>query len=211
MDLNVIIHGNGLDKNGLTHFNLTRSSLKGEALCVFNDKAVEQEEETRDMHIKCLRAIMEHVFPKDNPLLKQKTYMSNHMFLHLTERQVSEFHARWDEINYWLDKIPPFQPNQCFVDEPTKDILYTIIPKRWQSYLQCTKFDIIRCSFRDFFKVMKHYQIADQLDPLLKPNDQSKTDKNKSNKSSEMSIDKKSARPSQRIMILMHRRPKNLV
>jgi hypothetical protein len=84
---------------------------------------VEQEEETRDMHIKCLCAITEHVFPKDNPLLKQKTYMSNHMFLHLTERQVSEFHARLDEINNWLDKLLPFQPNQCFVDEQTKDIL----------------------------------------------------------------------------------------
>jgi hypothetical protein len=60
-DLNVIIRGNGLDKNGSAHFNLTRSSLKGEALRVFNDKAAEQEEETRDTHIQCLRAITEQV------------------------------------------------------------------------------------------------------------------------------------------------------
>jgi hypothetical protein len=58
-DLNVVIRGNGLDKNGLAHFNLTHSSLKGEALRVVNDKAVEQEEETRDTHIKCLHAITE--------------------------------------------------------------------------------------------------------------------------------------------------------
>jgi hypothetical protein len=44
-DLNVIICGNGLDKNGSACFNLTRSSLKGEARRVFNDKAAEQEEE----------------------------------------------------------------------------------------------------------------------------------------------------------------------
>jgi hypothetical protein len=37
-DLNMVIPGNGLDNNGPAHFNLTRSSLKGEALCVFNDK-----------------------------------------------------------------------------------------------------------------------------------------------------------------------------
>jgi alpha-D-ribose 1-methylphosphonate 5-triphosphate synthase subunit PhnH len=43
-DLNIIIHGNGLNKNGSAHFNLTRSSLKGEALRVFNNKAAEQEE-----------------------------------------------------------------------------------------------------------------------------------------------------------------------
>jgi hypothetical protein len=40
-DLNVIIRGNGLNKNGSTHFNLTHSSLKGEALHVFNDRAAE--------------------------------------------------------------------------------------------------------------------------------------------------------------------------
>jgi hypothetical protein len=31
-DLNIFIRGNGLDKNGSAYFNLTRSSLKGEAL-----------------------------------------------------------------------------------------------------------------------------------------------------------------------------------
>jgi hypothetical protein len=74
-NLNVVIRGNELDENGRAHFNLTRSSLKGEALCVFNDKVVEQKEETKDTHIKCLRAVTEQVFPKDNPLQKQKTYM----------------------------------------------------------------------------------------------------------------------------------------
>jgi hypothetical protein len=139
-DLNVIICGNGLNENGLDEngsacFNLTRSSLKGEALRVFNDKAAEQEEETRDTHFKCLRAITEHMFPKDNPLLKQKTYMRNHVFLHLNDRQVSEFCARWDEINNWLDEFPPFKPNQRFVDEQTKDILYTVIPRSLRSLL----------------------------------------------------------------------------
>jgi hypothetical protein len=47
--LNVIIRGNGLDKNGPARFNLTRSSLKGEALRVFNDKAAEQEQETKTL------------------------------------------------------------------------------------------------------------------------------------------------------------------
>jgi hypothetical protein len=39
---------------------------------------------------------MEHVFPADNPLLKQETYMCNHMFLHyLSDHTISEFHTRW--------------------------------------------------------------------------------------------------------------------
>jgi hypothetical protein len=124
--LNIVIRGNGLDKNGHVHFNLTCSSLiKGEALHVFNDKAMEQEEEMKDTHTKCLHAITEHIFPKDNPLLKQKTYMQNHMFLHLNNRQVSKFHARWIKINNWLNKFLPFQPNQHFSDDQIKDILYS--------------------------------------------------------------------------------------
>ena len=190
--LNVVIRGNGLNENGHAHFNLTCSSLKGEALCVFNDKAVEQEEETKDTHIKCLHAITEHIFPKDNPLQKQKTYMHNHMFLHLNDRQVSEFHARWVKINNWLNKFPPFKPNQHFPDDQIKDILYSIIPKYWQSYLQCEdKFDITESSADDFFDMMEYYQLADQLDPLLKQQNQSKTDKDDSKKLTEKSNDKK--------------------
>jgi hypothetical protein len=153
-DLNVVIHGNGLNNNDWVHINLTCSSLKGEALHVFNDKAVEQEKETKDTHIKCLHAITEHVFPKDNLLLKQKTYMCNHVFLHLSERQVSEFHARWDKINNCLDKLPPFQPNQCFLDEETKEILYTIILKCWQSYNDYTYKHILSKKLREIFVVL---------------------------------------------------------
>ncbi len=138
--LNVVICGNGLSKNGHAHFNLT-PSIKGEALHVFNDT-----------HIKCLHAITEHVFPKDNPLQKQKMYMHNHMFLHLNDKQVSKFCARWIKINNWLDKFPPFKSNQHFPDDQVKEILYSIILKCWQSYLQCEdKFNINESSVVDFF------------------------------------------------------------
>jgi hypothetical protein len=120
-NLNVVLCGNGLDENGCARFNLTHSSLKGDVLHIFNDKAAEQQEKkTKNSHIKCLRAITEQVFPKDNPLQKQKTYMCNHMFLRLNDKQVSEFCTRWKEINNWLDEFPPFQPNQHFPDDQVK-------------------------------------------------------------------------------------------
>jgi hypothetical protein len=75
-DLNLIICGNRLNNNGQAHFNLTCSSLnKGEALRVFNNKAAEQKEEMRDTHIYCLCTITKHVFPKDNPFLKNRKCM----------------------------------------------------------------------------------------------------------------------------------------
>jgi hypothetical protein len=81
----------------------------------------EQEKETKDAHIGCLHAIMEQVFPKDNPLQKQKMYMHNHVFLHLNDKQVDEFCAQWKEINTWLDEFPPFEPNQHFPDDQVKE------------------------------------------------------------------------------------------
>ncbi len=120
--------------DGPAHFNVTHSLLKGEPLCIFNDKAAEQKEETMDNHIKCLCAIMEHVFPADNPLHKQILFMHNHVFLHLlSDRMISEFHARWIKLNNYLNEFPPFGH---FTEDQTKDIPYNIIPKRWQSYLE---------------------------------------------------------------------------
>ncbi len=46
-------------------------------------------------------------------------------------------------------------------------------------------------SVDDFFDRMERYQIADNIHPLLKPKDQSKVNKNKSNKLTEKSNDKK--------------------
>jgi hypothetical protein len=191
-NLNVVICDNGLDENGHARFNLTCSSLKGDALCIFNDKAAEQEKETKDSHIKCLRAITEQVFPKDNPLQQQRTYMHNQVFLHLNDKQVSEFCTQWKEINNWLDEFPPFEPNQHFLDDQVKEILYSIIPKCWQSYLHCKdKFDMTKASADDFFDLMECYQLTDQLDPLLKQQNQLKNDKDNTKKLMEKSNDKK--------------------
>jgi hypothetical protein len=117
--------------------------------------------------------------------------MRNHVFLHLSDQTISEFHARWIELNNYLDEFPPFEPNQCFTENKTKEIFHNIIPKCWQSYLQRDKFDMIHCSVCDFLDIMECYQITDSIDPLLKPKGQSKTNKNKMNKSTEKLNDKK--------------------
>jgi hypothetical protein len=117
--------------------------------------------------------------------------MRNHVFLHLSDQTISEFCTRWIELNNYLDKFPPFEPNQHFTENETKEIFYNIIPKHWQSYLQRDKFDMIHCSVRDFLEIMEHCQIADNIDLLLKPKDQSKAYKNETNKLTERSNDKK--------------------
>jgi hypothetical protein len=50
---------------------------------------------------------------------------------------------------------------------------------------------MIELSASEFFDMMEHYKIADHLDPLLKPKNQLKTDKDESNKSLEKPNDKK--------------------
>jgi hypothetical protein len=125
------------------------------------------------------------VFPADNPLLKQKTYMCNHVFLRLSDQMISEFCTRWIELNNYFNEFPPFGPNQHFTKDETKDIFCNIIPKGWQSYLQRDKFDTIHCSVHDFLNMIEHYQLADNINPSLKQQNQLKTNKDKSNKSSE--------------------------
>jgi hypothetical protein len=90
------------------------------------------------------------------------------MFLHLNDQTISEFCARWIKLNKYLDEFPPFEPNQHFTEDETKDIFYNVIPKHWQSYLQRDKFNIIQCSIHDFLNMMEHYQLVDNIDPLLK-------------------------------------------
>jgi hypothetical protein len=103
-------------------------------LRIFNDKTAEQEKETKASHIKCLCAIMEQVFPKDNPLQKQKMYMRNHVFLHLNDKSVN-FRPGGRKSTTGFDEFLPFEPNQHFPDDQVKEILYSIIPKCWQSFL----------------------------------------------------------------------------
>jgi hypothetical protein len=50
---------------------------------------------------------------------------------------------------------------------------------------------MIHCSVHDFLDIMEHYQITDNIDPLLKPKDQSKANKNEMNKLMEKLNDKK--------------------
>jgi hypothetical protein len=56
-----------------------------------------------------------------------------------------------------------------------------------------------KASANDFFEMMEHYQLANQLDPLLKQQDQSKTDKDNSKKLMEKSNNKKHKAQSKKI------------
>jgi hypothetical protein len=66
----------------------------------------------------------------------------------------------------WLDEFPPFGSNQHFPDDQIKEILYSIIPKHWQSYLHHDKFDMTTASVDDFFDRMECYQIANGVSKI---------------------------------------------
>jgi hypothetical protein len=85
----------------------------------------------------------------------ENVYFLFEVFLHVNDKQVSKFHARWNKINKWLDEFPPFKSNQHFLDDQVKGILYSITPKCWKSYLEHEgKFNMIEASADDFFDMM---------------------------------------------------------
>jgi len=160
--LNIIITGNGLAEDGPARFNVTRSSLKDEALRVFEDKAKELSSETTSNH--CLQAITEHVFPH-MALQCQQRFMRNNVFLHLRDRTISKFCARWTQLDDYLNEFPPFKPNQWFQDDEIKDIIYDITPHCWKSQMEKVQYDPIDHTLADLFDLLERYQIAEQLDP----------------------------------------------
>ena len=103
--LNTVIKGNCVTE-GPQLFNLTRTALKGDARRVFETKATELRKETPKRYTQCIQAVTEHVFPKD-ALRRQRFYMRRHV--HLTRKfSISEFFARFVEINEYLTQFPPF-------------------------------------------------------------------------------------------------------
>jgi hypothetical protein len=58
----LVIHGNGLDEDGLAWFNVTCSLLKGDAVHIFNDKAVEQKEVNNKLFIKTIKSKIQNEF-----------------------------------------------------------------------------------------------------------------------------------------------------
>jgi hypothetical protein len=75
-------------------------------------------------------------------------------------------------INFW-------EPDKVEEDSTTKNNFYQDSICHEVKYDPTNKkFDTIHCSVHDFLDVMECYQITDNIDPLLKPKDQSKTDKN---------------------------------
>ena len=208
--LDLVINGQGLLEDGPARFNLTRSLLKGEALRVFNDKALELKSETKKHHIKCLQAVTEHVFP-EQALQTQKRYMRRSVFLHSKDRPIREFRARFIETNNYLTEFPPFGPNQEFKEDEIKEIVHNILPKHWQSLLKREGFDLDRRSLADLFDHIKRYQVAEQIDSPTKSQDTKQSndskntqDKSKDKKRKNKSTNKESDSPPPKRFCILH-------
>ena len=193
--LNLVITGQGLVDDGQACFNVTRSLLKGEALRVFNDKALQLKDETKNNHVKCLQAVTEHVFP-DEALQSQKRYMRRSVFLHLKDKSIRDFRARWVEMNNYLEAFPPFKPNQGFNEDETKEIVHGVLPARYQAELKREGFDLDRKSLEDLFDHIERCQVAEQIDPPTTQSQattQSKDSKNHQDKSKDQKRKNKSS------------------
>jgi sulfatase maturation enzyme AslB (radical SAM superfamily) len=67
------------------------------------------------IHILNVSMLLQNMcFPRTICSSNKKTYMCNHVFLHLSERQVSEFRARWDKSTTVSMNSHHFNPTSAF-------------------------------------------------------------------------------------------------
>ena len=204
--LNTVIKGNCVTE-GPQLFNLTRTALKGDARRVFETKATELRKETPKRYTQCIQAVTEHVFPKD-ALRRQRFYMRRHV--HLTRKfSISEFFARFVEINEYLTQFPPFDGDEHKLsEEEIIEILYSIIPKAWKSKLMDHGFDPVEHSLTEFSEQLVRFETSDAISGNNTNGKQSgKTpDDNKKRKATEEPVpqDKKPAAKKQKAFCMLH-------
>jgi hypothetical protein len=148
---------------------LTHSSLKGEALHVFNDKQQNKKKRWGILMFN-VSAQLRHMYsPRTIHFLSRKGICAtSHMFLHLGQ-SVSFMPGGTNSTIMSM--------SLCYLDP-----INTLQRIRWKissiisSFLSigshtcsATSLTLTKCSIKDFFDMMECYQLTDSLDPLLKP------------------------------------------
>ncbi|MCK7490854.1 MAG: hypothetical protein MZW92_02980 [Comamonadaceae bacterium] len=188
--LNTVIKGNSVTE-GPQLFNLTRTALKGDARRVFETKAAELHKETPNRYTLCVQAVTEHVFPKD-ALRRQRFYLRRNV--HLTRNlTISEFLARFAEINEYLTQFPPFDGDeQKLSEEEIIEIVYSTIPKTWRCKLMDHGFDPVEHSLVEFSEQLVRFETSDAIngsDSTINQSDTKTTGKPEDNKKRKASED----------------------
>ena len=132
--LDLIMTGNGLT-TGPARFNFTKSVLKGEALQNFTNKATDLGAQTVQNHRQCLQAVSDRIFPTD-ALQEQKRHLRHGTKLR-EGVTISEYFARWHEVNDYLAHFPPHGGNaQKYTDTEMVEIIYMNVPAHMRSDLR---------------------------------------------------------------------------
>ena len=156
----IVIKGNCVTESPQL-FNLTRTALKGDARRVFEIKATELHKETPKEYTLCVQAVMEHVFLK-NALRRQRFFLRRNV--HLTRNFISEFFARFVQINEYLTQFSPFDGEEHKLsEEEIIEILYSIIPKAWKSKLMDHGFDPVEHSLTEFSEQLVRFETFDAI------------------------------------------------
>ena len=110
-------------------YAMARRLLAGDALAVFNQRAVEVGNETGDHFLQVLNRLTSHVFPQ-RALRMQKRYMRCQMTKprNMTTRE----YVVWvNKINSYLDLLTLFGENQQLPEDEILDLLEFGVPATW--------------------------------------------------------------------------------
>ena len=132
-DLNKVIKGQNVTRP-TDKFEMARRVLHGDALAVFDKEALTLIQEDEESFQKCLKALANHVFPK-NALSSQKAWLRcSDDIKKKPNMPTRTWTARLQEINQMLSEFPPaFSKIQRISDKDFVEVIEYGIPYSWRA------------------------------------------------------------------------------
>lgn len=162
-DLDKILKGQNVTRPK-DKYEMARRVLYGDALAVFDKEAHTLVLEDEDNFEKCIRAVADHVFPK-NALSCQKAWLRRSDDVRKQPNMATRiWTARLQEINQMLSEFPPaFSISQRIPDEDFVEVVEYGIPNSWRTKMAEHGFVPVNHSLAEIIEFCNKMEYAEEM------------------------------------------------
>ena len=162
-DLDKIIKGQNVTRPN-DKYEMARRVLYGDALAIFDKEALTLVQEDEENFQKCLKALANHVFPK-NALSSQKAWLRRSDDVRKQPNMSTRiWTARLQEINQMLSEFPPsFSNTQRLTDEDFVEVIEYGIPHSWRTKMAEHGFVPVNHSLAEIIEFCNKMEYAEEM------------------------------------------------
>jgi hypothetical protein len=162
-DLDKVIKGQNVTRP-TDKYEMARRVLYGDALAVFDKEALTLVQEDEESFQKCLKALANHVFPK-NALSSQKAWLRHSDDVKKKPNMPTRtWTARLQEINQMLSEFPPtFSKIQRISDEDFVEVIEYGIPYSWRAKMAEQGFVPVNHTLTEIVEFCNKMEYAEEM------------------------------------------------